>query len=612
MISPFLAFWLRNQKVRSSNLFGRAIFSILYDVVLAAGHASFPMLAVDFIGETVIGFPDSIARNPRRHVMSRQGRAMGRIRSNASPTDLHARRIATAIAKSRPPAFSPDLQLYLESFPGEIFAALKGAARHMPPTGKDEALALGYLFLLQGLLEHLRYRADSGYADATGLIAEFQAAVVAQAEAGHIDGLMLAFVAGALQQSKMPTSLELAAVLAKQNVDDGEGGQFPADVGAAVVGMLDACGGDPFVIVGSLAEVGHAMSGEARVTLAATLAASRLPSALGATVLFLLDPDPAVRRAAGGVLAEVASSLSSTDVRRLIAMRNWRPEDERAGIDAVVRKARAAGIDCAPWEVGAVETILASAIDGTAAQGFMLLSPAGRKKRMSSILIKGGIADAWSAEPETRRRIEVSLADASLTAPMLAVSRSYLDRVVAHHLALGVEKGQAPRLGLLQVAETIGGADWQPARTDFGETLSGLIAEIPGTMRESASVKTALRKSDELADIEVVAQSWFEDDPEIAQIAAGGRGAGRARLATYLLQTAFARRRDKWADLFLRTASWLREASPEGDLCWRELVIVAKAVVDGRDLSEIGLMRDIALRTIAALRHRASGIGSAT
>jgi len=45
-----------------------------------------------------------------------------------------------------------------------------------------------------------------------------------------------------------------------------------------------------------------------------------------------------------------------------------------------------------------------------------------------------------------------------------------------------------------------------------------------------------------------------------------------------------------------------REAPPEADLCWRELAIVAKAVVDGRDVTEIGWMRDIALQTIAVLR----------
>jgi hypothetical protein len=45
----------------------------------------------------------------------------------------------------------------------------------------------------------------------------------------------------------------------------------------------------------------------------------------------------------------------------------------------------------------------------------------------------------------------------------------------------------------------------------------------------------------------------------------------------------------------------MRQAPPEADLCWREFTIVAKALADGRDLTEIGLMRDIAMRTIAVL-----------
>jgi DNA-binding NarL/FixJ family response regulator len=45
----------------------------------------------------------------------------------------------------------------------------------------------------------------------------------------------------------------------------------------------------------------------------------------------------------------------------------------------------------------------------------------------------------------------------------------------------------------------------------------------------------------------------------------------------------------------------MREAPESADLCWRELAIVAKALADGRDMTEIGLMRDIASRTIAAL-----------
>src|SRR5882762_2615726 len=101
----------------------------------------------------------------------------------SSATDDYARGIARAIAKGRLPPFNADLDQYCERSPRQIFAAFAGAARHMPPAGQDEALAIGYLFLLQRLLEHLRYRTDRGYEDAAKLIAEFQADVVAQVEA---------------------------------------------------------------------------------------------------------------------------------------------------------------------------------------------------------------------------------------------------------------------------------------------------------------------------------------------------------------------------------------------------------------------------------------------
>jgi hypothetical protein len=526
---------------------------------------------------------------------------MSRAQPKSSPTDEHARRIAQAIAKGRPPPFSAAFDRYCESSPREIFVAFTGAARHMPPAGQDEPLAIGYLFLLQRLLEHLRYRTDRGYADAAKLIADFQADVVAQVEAGNVDGRMLAFVAGALHQSKIPASPELAAASAKQPVDRDEDGPLPADVHAALAGIVEACDGDPFMTVGALTETGHAMPEEARGALAGALALAGNAGARGAAVLFLLDPNSAVRRAVAAALAQVAASLTPTEVRRLIAMRNWRPENERAEVDAVIRKARAAGIDCAPWEAGSIEAIVATAVDGSTAQGFLLISPAGRKKRISSLLIKAGIADAWSGEPESRRQIEISLAAAGMDAPTIAVSRSYLDRTVAHQLALSIEKREAPPFGLLQVVETIGGADWQPARMAFGETLTGLIAEVPMAMCEPAALASVLRKSDGLADLDVVAQSWFEDDPQVARAVERARGSDRAKLADYLLQSVIARHRDRWAEIVLRTALWMREAPQAADLCWRELAIVAKALADGRDMTEIGLMRDIALRTIAVL-----------
>jgi hypothetical protein len=535
---------------------------------------------------------------------------MPRAQPKSSPLDDRARRIARAIVKGRPPPLGGDLEEYCARSPHEVFAAFAGAARHMPPAGKNEALALGFLFLLQRMLEHLRYRTDRGYDDAAKLIADFQADVVVRVEAGEVDERMLAFVGGALHQSKIPASPVLTAASARysekyatdRGADQDEGGPLPVGIREALGGVLEDCGGDPFTVVGSLIESGHAAPVETRGAVASALALAGIPAARSAAVLFLLDPDSAVRRAVAGVLDEVASALTPTDVRRLIAVRNWRPEGERTEVDAVIRKARAAGIACAPWEAGSIDTIVATAIDGSMTQGFLLVSSAGRKKRLSSVLTKGGIADAWSGGLEPRRGIEATLAGARVESPMISVSRVYLDHAAAHHLALTTEKGEVPPPGLLQVAETIGGAGWQPERMDFSSALSGLIAEVPAAMREPAALASVLSQSGELADIEAAEQSWFEDDPEVAQAVAGARGSSRAKLASYLLQAVIARRRGRWAEIVLRTALWMREAPPEDDLCWRDLALVAQALTDGWDMTEIGLMREVALRTIAMHR----------
>ena len=532
---------------------------------------------------------------------------MSRAQLKSSLLDDHARRIARAIAKGKPPPFNTHLDQYCESSPHEIFAAFTSAARHMPPAGTDEALALGYLFVLQRLLEHLRYQTDRGYAEAAKLIADFQAGVVAQIEVGQVNHNMLAFVGGALHQSKIPASPEFSAASATHSVDQYESQPIPDDACAALVGVLETCGGDPFMAVGALLEATHAMPAGARGTLASGLALAGIPGGAIA-VLFLLDPSSAVRRAVAGALEQVANSLTPMEVRRLITIRNWRPENERAEVGAIIRKARAAGIDCAQWDRGSIEGIFATAIDGAATQGFLLVSPAGRKKRLSSLLTKVGIADAWSGEPESRRRVETSLADAGRSGPMLVVSRAYLDRMVAHHLVLSTEKGETPPFGLLQVAETIGGADWQPARITFSEALAELIDQVPKAMCRPTAVASILQKSHELADLEAIAESWFEDDPEVAQLAQHARDGDCAKLATYLLRSIIPRRRDRWTEIILRTALWMREATAEANLCWRELAIVAKALADGGDMNEIGLMREIALRTIAVFTSLRQGV----
>ena len=67
---------------------------------------------------------------------------VNRARPKSSPTDQYARQIALAIANGRSPHLAPP-SISIASSLREIFSAFAGAARHMPPVGKDEALAFG-------------------------------------------------------------------------------------------------------------------------------------------------------------------------------------------------------------------------------------------------------------------------------------------------------------------------------------------------------------------------------------------------------------------------------------------------------------------------------------
>lgn len=529
--------------------------------------------------------------------MARRTKQSGKQAVALSEPDRLARQAAAAIVNGESPKRSDELEDYFNRSPQDVFVALDGAVANMPPSGKQRPLAYGYLFLLEGLLLHLRYRIDRGYVDAINLVGEFQSALAARVRDGSISAPMLGLIVGVLQQAGIAAASELveaSALLAEQRT----GPVVEADLSAAMAELVEACGGDAFALVATAAQACHAMPEAARGAMVTGLASADHPVARSAAVLFLLDPSVETRMAAVAGLAQVCGTLSPVDVRRLVTIREWWPERERAAVEALVRRALEAGIHAADWPAGNVEEVLASSVDGATSQGLVALSSSGpKKKRISSILLKNGVADAFVGDEMSLRRAASTLSRAATEGGMAPVSQSYVDRAVCHHLALLTAQGMVPPLGLLEVAETMGTADWRPVKLEFDAELSSLLASVPKAMLTPSSVRATLRGSALLAEFIPAADSWFEDDAEISRIFATSRGAGRDKRIEYLLQTGFQQRRTKWADLFLHTALWQREVDKENPY-WRDLAIVAKAVANGRNLLEIGLMCWIAMRTV--------------
>jgi hypothetical protein len=520
-----------------------------------------------------------------------------------SAAERHARKVGAALAKGRMPPSTQDLDDFAADG-AAAFETLEALVAHLlAMDGRESSETYGYQYLLQGQLQNLRFERDRGYDVAIGMIENFQRAVAEHATAGRLSGTDLSLVTGTLHQAGIPASAALTAAV-EESIEDVPGafGGAEAQMLSELTGsIVEACEGNAFLLVSSLAEAAHAMPPEFRAAIAPALMMSPTAVVREAAVLMLLDPEPTIRAAAAARLERQSVSLSPISVRRLIAMRNWRPEAERPEIDKIVRTARAKGIDCAAWDAGGAEEILASGLDGSFAQTCLIVSPAGRRKRLSSILCKHGLRDALCTPPESKSQLQKMLAVAADDVGLKRVSRRYLDGIVRHGIQVGLDAGICPPASLLEVAEALGGAEWQPQRLDWREILDEFLAEIPAARRTPAAIAATLAASGNLVAFSTLTDSWFEDDQDVARLVQRGGGRSQEKQASYLLQTVIARRREKWAELFVWTAVWLREGDAPDGSPWQEFSIVADAIAKGHDLARIPLMEFIAVNTAVAM-----------
>ena len=256
---------------------------------------------------------------------------MPRTSTPKSPSERYARLVAKAFAKGRAPSQTKGLQDFIFRNDAAVFETLEGIVAHLASArDNDEALTHGYLYLLQAQLENLRFQRDRGYDLAIGMIENFQRAVANHARTRRLQGAGLALVISTLHQAGIPASADLTAALEETN-ELAASAPDPGELAGVIDTIVEAGEGDAFLIVDSLAESSHGMSAASRAGMAAALAISPNGMARDAAVLMLLDPERQVRDAVLAALKSRPTSISPISVRRLIAMRNWRHEGERAG-----------------------------------------------------------------------------------------------------------------------------------------------------------------------------------------------------------------------------------------------------------------------------------------
>lgn len=464
-----------------------------------------------------------------------------------------------------------------------------------------------YMLMTGRGLEVLRYSCERNRPEAIAAVAALRERLREMSGAGEISAQVLLLVMRQFVSAKLDPGDELRATMEAAMAAEAETAPAPpeaSDPRKFLVDLVAALEGDVFAIQSELGESFATLPDAHRATILETLLDAPQAAAREAVVGWLLDGSAEVRRAIARLLGAAASRrvVSETMLRRMIVMRNWLPEADRAPLDAAIKACRQSGVACAALAPAQVREVRASGIDGSGAQTIFVIAKEGRKHAVASLLVKHGLGvrDAWVQHRLSKNQAEDFVDEVEDNLDLFDASLEYLNLVLPHALAANQVSGVLPPPGLLDFIETAGIATVQAAALPLAELLEILLGDLAPERQNAAAVARALRASGRWHAEREFTASWFEDDAALRDLLGGKRrsGAERTRL---VLENVLAPRRALWAEKLAWMALTMRQDEETG-ADWPDFALLAREVASDRPIGEIPLMHAIAAQTLKAQR----------
>ena len=317
---------------------------------------------------------------------------------------------------------------------------------------------------------------------------------------------------------------------------------------------------------------------------------------------WLLDPQPTLRVAVGEALAHAAREgrLSPTALRRLIAVRNWLPTEDRDPLDAAIRGARRKGLEPEPAIPAKLVEALGSGFDGSGAGSFFVLVKLGSQYAVGSLLLKlgMGVRDAWVQRDLTKAQADDLLEELANQIELVPVAPDLLRRTLPHFLGVNAASGLLPPFGTLDVIETTGLGTVNPREL----SIEALLSEILPDAVDPDAVERTLAASADWLGRHAIMESWFEDGAPVELALKGKKSLSRARKTELVLEQVIAPRRRRWAEVLAWTALITLDGGDKD--IGTGLALVAREVLGARAVSEVPLLGAIADATVEAWRQR--------
>lgn len=497
---------------------------------------------------------------------------------------------------------------YMDDEPAAVLDVIDLIVAESRKKKPNENLVSAYAFMLGHGLDGVRMQIEGGLGAGERIKAAAVDKLLRLGRGGTVDPAVLMVILSQFSGAKLDMGDDLRAMLADCIQDmppPGEHGvnRDGREVERHFAEVVTAAKGDLFILQQQMVERADVFPPDSRASMALAMLQSDQPLIREASIGWLLDRNSLVRTSVAEAIVNLnpPARISGSMLRRMIALRNWLPAEDRPALDAAIRTCRQREVACASWPSGEVVKALATGIDGGGAQSLFLVAKEKRKYAIVGLLLKHdvGIRDAWVNHGLSRSNVDDFLEDLPLDADFFHTSLDYLHASTAHLLATGVATGTLPPFMFFDLAETIGVSDLNPAAMEVERLVADLCEQVDDGILKPRAVTRVIKTIDHWHAEFAFMETWFENDDVVRkQIAEAGVGA--AGEPAFILSTVLPQRRRRWAELIAWTAYTLKQDGDEP--YWEEFAVTARELLSDRDIADFAIMKAIAETTSAALR----------
>jgi len=465
----------------------------------------------------------------------------------------------------------------------------------------DDTLISAYSFLLGHALEQVRYAVDRGSPDGIALADNLRQLLKDAADGEHVSPPIMWLILSLFANAKLEISDELRNLMQRMMEIDTEAHSEvePGQWSNHLTQMIDDLEGDIFALHDFLNDTLTTIPEDMRADFLAATFYEDEQTLREATVGFLCSEWQSVRFKIAELLENAASEglVSPEMLRRMIAMRNWIPAEQRHAIDKSIKACRQNSVECASWPSGTTERVLATAVDGSGGLSVLVMLSKASHHMVAGLFgkIGVGIRDSWVRYDLSGAELKEIEARFLADAPLQPTSLSYAADTIRYLLAMNTAAGTVSPFGLLNFAEAIGLDDIKPISMPVDQMVEDLLCHIPAKRRTPEAIDKVLSESGKWTGQYPMLETWFEDTEEVRKKLV--KRMSKKKKIEWLLDEPLQQRRQYWAQLLAWTAFGMRHNN-SNDLNWQSFTIIAYEILQDRSLHEIPLMQSIATATL--------------